>query len=322
MEVIKYTEEFRKDWEEFITTSINGNFLHSRAFYDHNEQNIKDDFSLLFMKKNKIVAVLPAIIFIKNGKKIINSHARSTYGGFIISKNIGVKDALDLLDLTLNVAKEELADEIIVRNPFKIFYETISEETDYAMWYYGFEIKYRELETYINLRPSIDVIKKQYDKGTKYNTVKAWKNVQVQETENFEGYWDILSKNLFEKYKKQPTHSIETILNLRKNVGKEKIKLFGAYHENVLIAGCVIFVLNKSIHAQYIAQDNDYQEFRPINAIIDYIIDWGKLEGFNFFNLGTANEDEGRFINEGLFHFKESFGGRGVLRETLYKKLH
>lgn len=322
MEVIRYTEDFRKDWEEFIATTINGNFLHTRAFYDHNEQNAKDDFSLIFFKKNKIVAVLPSIILVKEGKKIINSHARSTYGGFIISKSIGVKDALDIVNLTLDIAKKELADEIIIRNPFKIFYNTISEETDYAMWYHGFEIKFRELETYIDLRPSIEVIKKQYDKGTKYNIVKAWKHVQVEETEDFGGYWKILASNLYEKYKKEPTHSIENILKLRNNVGKDNIRLFGAYHENVLVAGCVIFVLNNSLHAQYIAQNNNHQEFRPINAIIDYIIDWGKNKNFDYFNLGTANEDEGKFINEGLFHFKESFGGRGVLRETVYKKLH
>lgn len=322
MEVKRYTEEFRKDWEEFIAAAINGNFLHTRAFYDHNEHNAKDDFSLIFLKKNKIVAVFPAINFISGGKRVINSHARSTYGGFVISKSIGVKDAVDMVSLTIDVAKQEQADEIVVRNPFKIFYNTISEETDYAMWFHGFKIKYREVETYIDLRPSIDVIKKEYDKGTKYNTVKAWKNVNVKETEDFEEYWKILSTNLHEKFNRKPTHSIENILELRNNVGKENVRLFGAYHEDILVAGCVIFRLNNSIHAQYIAQNNNYQEYRPINAIIDYIIDWGKNKNLDFFNLGTANEDEGKVINEGLFHFKESFGGRGVLRETVYKKLH
>lgn len=73
-----------------------------------------------------------------------------------------------------------------------------------------------------------------------------------------------------------------------------------------------------AIHAQYVASDSNYQDLRPLNAVIDEISDWGFKNSFSYFNLGTANESAGREINYGLFHFKEGFGGRGILRETMH----
>jgi len=52
--------------------------------------------------------------------------------------------------------------------------------------------------------------------------------------------------------------------------------------------------------------------------VIDHIINWGTENKYSYFNLGTANEEAGRKINYGLFHFKEGFGGRGILRETMH----
>lgn len=318
MEVAAYNDSHREEWDAFVNASINGNFLHTRAFYDQNPLNAEDDASLMFYRKGKLAAVLPAIQYTSDNKVILNSHLRSTYGGYIISEKMGMTDAVTMVKVTLEHAASLGVNEIIIRNPFRILYGTLSDESDYAMWYCGFSIKYRELETYIDLRPPLEDIKKQYDKGTKYNTVKAWKTVSVTETEDFAAFWELLTENLQSRYGKQPVHSLEQITALRNAVGRDSIKLFGAYFENRLIGGCVVFVFKNTLHAQYIAQNNAYQEHRCINAVTDFITDWGKSHNYHYFNLGTGNDQQGRFINEGLTHFKESFGGRGVLRETMH----
>ncbi len=321
MEVVQYNESYRDEWEAFITASINGNFLHTRAFYDQNPQNAQSDASLMFYRKGKLAAVLPAVQYTSENTTILNSHLRSTYGGYIISKKMGMTDAVEMVNNTIDYARNAGVNEIIIRNPFRILYNTISDETDYAMWRCGFSIKYRELETYIDLKPVLEDIKRDFDKGTKYNTIKAWKTVSVKETEDFKGFWEMLTENLLSKFGKAPVHTAEGIIALRNAVGRDSIKLFGAYLEDRLIGGCVVFTFKNTLHAQYIAQDNAYQEHRCINAVTDYIIDWGKQNGYSYFNLGTGNDKQGMYINEGLTHFKESFGGRGVLRETMHIKL-
>jgi hypothetical protein len=321
LEVVSYSESHRNEWEAFVNSAINGNFLHTRAFYDQNTQNDVDDASLLFYRKGKLAAVLPAVLYASDGKMILNSHLRSTYGGYIISRKMGMTDAVEMVNATLDFACSKNVNEIIIRNPFRILYDTLSDESDYAMWRCGFKIKYREVETYIDLRPPLDQIKKEFDKGTKYNTIKAWKTVTVKESEDFGGFWDMLTENLQSKFGKAPVHTAAQMLALRATVGNDNIKLMGAYLDDKLIGGCVLFVFKNALHAQYIAQDNAYQEHRCINAVTDYIIDWGKKNNYSFFNLGTGNDKQGMFINEGLTHFKESFGGRGVLRETMHIEL-
>jgi hypothetical protein len=322
LEQVRYSQEWRDTWEEFVRTAINGTFLHSRAFFDHNPKNIAEDHSLLFLKKNKVVAVFPAILYEKEGRKIFHAHGRSTYGGIVVNDKVGIEEAVEIIDLIIAEAHALAVAELIVRNPFRIFYDRISDESDYAMWYRHFQVKTRELEIYIDLRDGIEAVRKRYENGTKYNIKKAWKFVTVRESNDLDQFWPILEENLASKHALKPVHSLADMYALLGHVGPEYIKFFGAYYEGKLAGGCLVFICGKKgLHAQYIGQEAIYQEFRPVNAVTDYILEWGATRGYHYFNLGTANEDSGRAINSGLFHFKGSFGGRGVLRETMHLML-
>lgn len=318
----KYKEEYRYVWDQFIEGSINGNFLHKRTFYDANPLNIKDDQSFLVYKNNKLIALIPGVLIKDSNGITFYSHRRSTYGGIIVGNRVGVEEALLIVEKFLEALSEKSVNHVVLTNPFKIFYKQISDEVEYALWYHGFELKDRMVEIYVDLREDLLKIKHKYDNGTKYNIKKALKHVEIKigKILEFADFWIILETNLQQRHGKKPVHTIEEILLLIEKVGEENIKLFGAYLEGKLIAGCIVFLFHDSIHAQYIGQDDEYQEYRAVSAIMDYIIEWGNCHGYFYFNLGTAN-DGGRTINKGLFHFKESFGGRGVLRETYYLKL-
>jgi lipid II:glycine glycyltransferase (peptidoglycan interpeptide bridge formation enzyme) len=51
------------------------------------------------------------------------------------------------------------------------------------------------------------------------------------------------------------------------------------------------------------------------------LIAWATARGYRYLNLGKSTEDEGRALNAGLFRFKEGFGARGVLRETMSRSI-
>lgn len=317
VELQQYNHEHEREWDSFIANNKrNATFLHSRAFFRHNPLNEIDDCSLLIYKKNKIISILPACLYKKDDGLIFHSHPRSTYGGFVMNETVGVEEAMEIVEATVNFAKNKGVNEIIIRNPFRIFHQLPSDETDYAMWYHGFKIKYREIECAIKLKEGYE---KKYDNGAKYNIKKAKKSVTVEETTDYETFWQLLTNNLLQKHNTQPTHNLKQILNLKDLVGEDKIKLFGGFVDNKLICGVILFIFKPgALHAQYIASDNNYQDIRPLNAVIDHIINWGYKNSFKYFNLGTANEASGRRINYGLFHFKEGFGGRGVIRETMH----
>jgi hypothetical protein len=243
---------------------------------------------------------------------------RSTYGGFVVNDTIGVEEAVEMAGQLIIEARKRNVHEIIIRNPFRIFHQRLCDETDYAMWYHGFVIKTRELETAIRLG-AYEQVQALYDDGTKRSIKKSRQNISVEISDDFASYWTVLEQNLLKKHGTKPTHAYSDFQLLLNKVGSDKIKLFAAFKDSKLIAGIIVFVVNNiALHAQYIASDEMYQEFRPLNAVIDEIIKWGCAQEFTFLNLGTSNTDGGRIFNSGLFRFKEGFGGRNTLRETMH----
>lgn len=323
IEVLPYREDLKENWDHFIEQkAINGTFLHSRKFYDHNPLNASEDASLIFYKEDRIIAVFPAVLYLMNGCRILHSHLRATYGGIVLSKDVNVEIAIQLIGIIISIAKDKNVKQIIVRNSFRIFHKNLCDETDFAMWFHGFEIKSRELEISVPISGSLETIRSQYHNNTVRNVKKAMKSVEVNISNDFTRFWDVLEKCLLERHSQKPVHNLQSIKKLRENVGDDKILLFAAYYQNKLIGGIVVFNFAELVlTSQYIASDNDFQHLNPVHALIDYIIEWGNKKGAKYLNLGMANEDGGKKINSGLFRFKESFGGRGVLRETMYLNL-
>ncbi|HEY0426357.1 MAG TPA: GNAT family N-acetyltransferase [Pyrinomonadaceae bacterium] len=324
VEIQIYNEQYRNDWESFIEQkALNSTFLHSRKFYDHNPCNKLDDASLMFYKKNKLIALFPANLYADANCRILHSFLRATYGGFIVSREVSVKTALEIVGKTIEFAKTRQVSRLIVRNPFRIFNIEPCDEIDYAMWFHGFEIKSREIEICFKLDDGdIKTIRSRYSDSTRRNVKKAAKFIDVRISVDIENYWHLLEKNLAERHHKKPVHDYDSIIRLIESVGSENVLFFGGYHENELVSGILIFKFNNlALHAQYIASDSRFQDLRPVNAVVDYIAEWGNQRGFKYFNLGTANENDGKSINGGLFSFKEGFGGSGVLRETMILNL-
>jgi hypothetical protein len=314
----RYDDSLRDEWDDFVVNkSINGTFLHTRKFYDHNPLNAIDDHSFIIYNNSKISAVIPFTLVNDGTTLKLDSHPRCTYGGFIISPQVHIKDSVIMIEMIIKYAKNIDIGEIIIRNPFRILYNVHSDEMDYAMWYHGFTIKCRQLEIAIELTHNKDLQSK-YTKGTKSGVSKAKKLLRAEESEEYEAFWTLLEKTLISKYNARPTHNFQNFCTLKECVGGEKIKLFVTKQDGKIIAGVLVFLVNDlCVHAQYIAFDIEYQNMRPLNLLIDYIANWAYNSGYRYFNLGMANEDEGRVINYNLFKFKESYGGRGILRETM-----
>ncbi len=321
IEIKRYTQEYFDLWDDFIFNKCrNATFLHSRKFFSYNPSNAIDDFSLLFFKKSKLICVLPAVKQVSGNNTILNSHMRSTYGGFVYG-NIGTEDILQIVTDTVAYAKEQGFTQILIRPSFNIFHTSPSDEQAYALWRNGFDIYSREVEIAVQLT-TVENIEKRYADNNTRNIKKAVKNnITFSQTEDYNRAWEILSINLDEKHGLKPVHSLQDIL-LLKQLLPDNIKLFGAYLDGVMIAMTLIFVKNKfGVHGQYFGIDSQYQDYRPMNLLIDGVAKWALANNFKYFNLGTPNENKGRDINTGLLAFKESFGGTAVLRETMLLNL-
>ena len=119
--IMPYREEYSTEWDDFVEKkSINGSFLHTRKFYNHHPQNRVDDKSYLFFKQNRLIGVIGCTL--QDSDTVLISHGRSTYGGFIVNKHVHVEASLIMVQLLLEEAVKNQVKEIIIRNPFRIFF--------------------------------------------------------------------------------------------------------------------------------------------------------------------------------------------------------
>ncbi len=309
MKLIKYTEDHFYDWDEFVKNSRNSTFMNTRRFLSYHTKKF-NDYSLMFYKKNNLLAVFPACI----KEDVLTSHSGMTYGGIIISNDCKVKDVSEIVKQIISKSKSKGLKKIIIKTAPRIYHKYPSDEVDYILHYNGFTITKRELSSVILL----DKLDKSF---MLKNTIVAnkqaiKKGIRVVCSDDYCGFWRILEENLI-IHEAKPTHTIEEI-KILSYLFPDNIKLFLAFNNRNIIGGSVVFIKGDTVHTQYTAMDYDYEKYRPLNAVIAYLIEYYKHKKYLSFGVSTPN---GEYVNWGLARFKEGFGGRGIVRETWTKEL-
>lgn len=298
MKIIKYNKTYENIWDKFITESKNGNIFHTRKFLNYHKDKFKDA-SILIYKKNKLIALFPAIEF---ENKII-SHRGSTYGGLVVREDNKLNDTLRMWEEIIQYHNKTIE----FRKCEYIFDKYPSQEVEFAAKYLGFKCVNEELSTCLDL----EYIK--LTKGRKWAIGKC-KNLKIVFDDlDYETYHKILSKNL-DKFNSTPTHTLKEMKYLKELLPKNYF-LVTIYLEDIMIAGIwLVLATNKTAHTFYIAQNYQYSEYQPLSCVVNYIIKYLQNNNFKYLNFGISTENGGKYINKGLFEFKESFGGFGVSR--------
>lgn len=317
IKVIPYSETMQEEWDSFVEYSRNGTIFTTQKFLGYHPPGRFDDHSLLFKKKGRLIAVLPAAVRDGASGKVLYSHPGSNHGGIILDMGSGIDDACSIVDSLINYARVNGFAQILVRNPERIYQVLPTDEIDFALLFHGFSVIQRDLSTVIPLDFFKERGRNIFEESCRRAIRKAEKSgVEVMETDDYPLFWKILDANLTVRYGKNPTHSLEDIQMIKK-LFPENIRFFGAYLKGLLIAGVVLFVCNRQgALAFYISDHKDYQIYRPLNLVHDRIVEWCLSQGLKFYNFGYSTENAGTGINWGLFRFKESFGGKGIIRET------
>ena len=309
----RFEEDDTKEWDDFVFHKArNASFLHSRRYLSHETKNQSEDFSWMFYQKHRLVAIFPAVLASQGSTKQLISHFRLTYGGFVFDESVGTKEAKTIVSDLLEIAKSASVKQILIRNPFRIYNQIQSDEFDYALWFHGFEIHARMIECCITLdRHCFSRISTHLSR-----ILRKKKAIECSFSEQIPAFYEILLNNLQKKYQVQPTHSLEQLLFLQRQF-PEQIKLVSVCKHSEMIAGILIFLHKNVIHTQYIARNDAFDSENPLHHLIAFLMSWGAQNDFQYLNLGSVNEQQGRVLNEGLLQFKESFGARALLRETM-----
>lgn len=307
-----------EEWDNFVDSSDNGTLFNKRSFLNYHDKNKFRDVSFFVTKNNKLFSVCTAALIERDGKKILASHPGASYGSFVYNPDLNFREAHDLVEYLVEYAKSKKADRIQLTLAPIIYQTKYSNYIDFALVRNGFTYLKREVSSIVQLDFNQDELLSTYRAEARTATKKALKKgVEIVETERFDEYYEILKKNLKLRHGVNPAHTLEEIKKLKK-MFPAKIRLWGAFLKDELIAGVCNFSVNKNVVlAFYISHDEAFQEYRPVNLLFYEIMKKYQVEGYKFLDFGiftVAMEP-----NWGLGRFKENFGARGIFRDTFIK---
>jgi hypothetical protein len=301
-EIRRYRKEFEETWNHFVDISKQGTFLFYRNYMDYHEDRFSD-YSLLVLHKQRVVALLPA----NREEHTLWTHAGLTYGGLITSMSVTTANVCDIFTAINEFLKKNGFDKVIYKAIPWIYHRIPAEEDLYALINIcNARIIERHISSTIMMENRI-----KWTESRKSGLRKArHHHIRVEESEDLETFWKILSQNLQEKYHAVPVHSLREIQLLQSRF-PQNIKLYLAYQETRPIGGVLIYETPQVVHTQYISASKEGKMLGAIDIIIDYLLN-EVYKDWQYFDFGKSSDGDGRALNRNLIFQKEGFGGRGV----------
>ena len=307
-EIIRYDATMAARWDEFARQSRNGTLLHQRGYMDYHSDRFTD-CSLVAMREGKVCALLPACI---DGDTLW-SHRGLTYGGWLVPhKHFDATVMLEVMDAACQWMGNHGLQRLVYKPVPHIYHRYPCEEDLYALFRHHAALVETNISTTIDLTCPLPL-----DRGNKSGANAARKvGIQVGPSEDWQGYWQVLSSLLDERYGTRPVHTLDEMLLLQGRF-PEGIKLYTATLQGELLAGVVMYLSTPVAHCQYIGASPQGKDSKALTLLFEYLIAESQRLGFRYFDFGISNEDHGRYLNEGLVRQKSRLGGRGIAYNTL-----
>lgn len=303
--ILKYTPEYREQWENFLPLAKNSHFFFFRDYMEYHHDRF-EDFSLLALnEKGNVIALLPAS---RDGDTLI-SHGGLTFGGFITGEKMTAEGMLELFANTKDFLLSEGISRVIYKCLPSIYAKYPAEEDKYALFINNAQLIRRDVSSAIYLPDRY-----KYQKGRKWMVSRGKKNgIEVRESKNFKAFMELENSVLQAYHDTAAVHTADEISMLAERF-PDNIHLYVGELEEELLAGTIIFENGSVVHTQYMANSDKGREMGALDRVIDYLIT-DKYAGYKYFDFGISNEQQGRYLNRGLIGQKEGFGGRAVVHD-------
>ncbi len=309
--IVAYTPSHKEQWDRFVAGSKNPSLLFYRDFMEYHKDRFVD-YSLLLYNGDKLTALFPA----NKIDKTLYSHQGLTYGGLILSKDLGFKKTKSLFETVLAFLESENFHNLVVKCLPLFYHYQPANELEHLLFAKGAQIINSDLNFGIDYSQPILFHK------TKRKHFKKGNNQEYKiEEGNFEDFWDrALKPKLEDKFEAEPVHTLREIENLQSNFPKS-IKQFNIYHDSTLLAGLTLFLSDKVVKSQYSATTAAGEKLHALDFLFITLIEKYKDAGYRYFDMGTVQGGFNEHYNFGLIKQKEELGARAYLQHTLKLKL-
>jgi hypothetical protein len=289
-------------WDGLVASAANATFMHARGYVDYHQMRFVDHSVALANAAGEQVAVFPAN---EVGEEIW-SHQGLSYGGLVGRPGLSPTDWGDCFR-QLFFYYQKLGFKKIFYKALPPFYWAqadgpATEASLLAQW--GAEVVRRDLNTVVDLaQPLRFQTRRRRQIGRAARAGVAWADSQ-----DLASFWQhILEPTLRARHGVAPTHTPEEMARLMSRF-PNRIRHLQAWHGGQMVAGVVLYVTARAVHAQYIAASPRGRELGALDGLFAHLLAH-YAPTHRWFSFGISTYDAGRRLNQGLHDWKMGFGG-------------
>lgn len=305
-EIKRYALTDKERWNSYVKEAKNATFLLDRAYMDYHQDRFADA-SLLFYKKGRLYALLPAHI----ANDTLYTHLGLTYGGLVMNDRVTASDTLCLFEELNTYLRTQHIKRVVYRPTPSIYHLIPAEEDLYALFKVcNAQLVARSISSVIDLTHPL-----KWSENRRRGVKQCMKNgIEIKLSNDFAAFWQVLDDNLMNKYGAKPVHSLQEIELLHQRF-PHHIQLYVACKGNRVLGGTVLYLTPNVVHTQYISASPEGKQLRVIDGLFHFLLhqSWDEQQYFDF---GTSTLQDGHLLNASLIHQKEGFGGRAICYDT------
>ena len=270
-----------------------------------------EDYSLLVFEDEKLISIFPA----NRVENTVFSHQGLTYGGFVFENNVTTSEIkLVVLEL-LSFLKENNFKTLKIKEIVSIYCSDCYKEINSFLIENNAEIVSKKMNLAIDFKSDFKVSKSKLKHFKRISSV----GLEIKKEDDLSTFWnEVLIPRLDKKFSSKPVHSIDEISNLKVKFS-ENIYQYNVYLDDEILAGITVFKTKKIIKSQYGATTENGEKYRALDFLYINLINEFKDE-FDFFDMGTVDDDSELGYNIGLFNQKKELGC-DVFEQNFYELL-
>lgn len=300
-----YQPSDREVWNRHVALSKNGHFQFHRDYMEYHADRFTDASLMFRQEDGDLLGALPAN---RKGDTVC-SHAGLSFGGLLVKPGVKPPTVLAAFKALAERLRNEGATKLLYKALPRFYHTQPAEEDLYALFRLGAQIYRRDVTSVVPLAS-----------GNKFDynrerSIKRGKDsgVEVHLSDDLPSYFEVLTEVLESRHGVKPVHTLEEMQRLARSF-PENIRLFGAFHQGRMVAGSIIYENKHVAHAQYIANSEEGRKICALDVLFSEIIQ--RYRGtMTYFDFGTSNEQDGKFLNEGLVNHKSGFGAGAMVHD-------
>lgn len=241
-----------------------------------------------------------------------------------MSEKTDIKSARTILDMILSYYEEKY-DKIEIRLRPGIYDSQPLDWISYLMMRRNYSYQVMGLANAVNLTDmGIDSdIWDFFSSGRRNHLKKVLKDERYHIKENFvpsEEIWNNLNRNLREKFNSSSTHTYEEIVRLGQMFPGKIHAYWAEQTDGEYGAFALGYCFKKVFHTQYLDLNYAHSSEYPHLYLIYELMKIAKSDGYSYFSFGASTEKRGEVLNEGLYQYKNGYGGGAVLLPVMIWK--